>query len=254
MSTQLSAAATIAFISALAGPGDLHKCAFEGGRIFPSIRDELPVSGRLVIESHGMMGPEGFREDVAFELRSASEAVPLRIAERYGSAEAGSEIVLSAIRALRLGTRYALYVDGKLANPIDYDVHGGDVAWTTEVKPDRSAPRWRSRPRVTTDRVAGALHIEVPADDESPVQILIDVQPLGYAMPIGEGQKSSYLLWIEGGTVSLDLGPCGGAVRLKPGATYSIALTAVDASGNQSPAPGGRLKLVVPDRQAHRRP
>jgi len=73
-------------------------------------------------------------------------------------------------------------------------------------------------------------------------------------MPIGHGQRSSYLVWVRAGSIRLFDGPCAGErLRLDPGASYSIALTAVDAYGNESPAQGGRLKVVVPDRPANGR-
>ena len=44
---------------------------------------------------------------------------------------------------------------------------------------------------------------------------------------------------------------CGGPFDLLPGRRYAVKLTAVDAAGNETPAPGGPLEIVGPvDRDA----
>jgi hypothetical protein len=246
----LGTAVSIALMAALAPRGNATVCleGLSGGMIFPADGGQLSRAGWLIIDGSDRR-PNW--STAAYELRSASEHVPLRVEQAFGSSGSVYEVMLRARRTLLPATDYALFVNGKPANPKDYHEfeHSREVAWTTARQEDRAAPRWSGRPRVTRPEhdTWTDVDLAVPVvDAEGPVHMLIDIRPLGSTVP------DLHLVLVDDGEISLST-ECGGIVSLDPGKSYSIELTAVDTSGNRSPPPGGRLKLVVP-RQAKSRP
>ena len=62
--------------------------------------------------------------------------------------------------------------------------------------------------------------------------------------PADGGNPLRYLVQPSQGVIAIGHGMCGGAFDLEPNQHYSMTLTAVDAAGNETPAPGPPLKIV----------
>jgi hypothetical protein len=233
-----SAAVALALSTALAGSGHASDCP-EEAPIFPSVRDALPLSGRLVVQTPDWYGGLNSRQkEVQYELRSVSETVPLRIHERYADTYGVWAIVLTAVHALRPATQYVLYVDGKPANPQSYGAQGLLVGWTTGTRVDATAPRWGARPQVSGPPApaAGGIYVTVRVNvkDASPVQILAEVHLAEFVMPIGQGVRTGRLLVPADGVIRIGAIPCFDRFELFGGRSYTVELTAIDSSGNRS--------------------
>ena len=132
---------------------------------------------------------------------------------------------------------------------------GETFAWTTLRGADSTAPRWRTAPKVRPGvfglyGCGDALYVpvSVPFDGEDDaVLIVAEVKPIGGAViPSGGPATARYLLRPRGGEVRIGHEMCGGPFNLESGRRYTVKLSAVDAAGNRSPAPGGPIGIVGP--------
>ena len=132
---------------------------------------------------------------------------------------------------------------------------GQSFEWTTTAGADQVAPRWRNAPKVKPG-VHGLygcgdavyVPVSVPFDGEADdVRIVAEVRPIaGSVIPAGGPATARYLLRPRGDEIKIGHEMCGGPFELEPGRRYTVKLTAVDAAGNASPAPGRPMQIVGP--------
>lgn len=246
-----------AIVCASATPnGAEAKCAGGGDLAYPdpSVLTRLPVNGRIVLTRSSLPGVDfAATEPGLLELRSETDQVRLRVVEKnVGVSQV--QFVLAPIRRLLPATRYALW--RKADDGGDSPVRGwnGDFAWMTASAPDRSAPRWRGQPKpgggyyarlgcgpATAVKVNVAVDDGIVDPDATPaVQVRAELQP------VDGGRSLRYLITPVNGVVEIGHGMCGGAFPLQPNRRYRVTLTAVDAAGNETPAPGGPFEVTGP--------
>lgn len=236
------------------------KC-FEGGdHVYPqpSRLMPLPVNGRIVLTRSWLLRVDSAKTNLeALELRSETDRVPLRVVEtNRGVGEV--QFVLSPVRRLRAETQYALWKRAKDGSEGPALGARGGFEWTTGPGPDNVKPRWRSRPTVGARR-----YTKYGCGPEILVEVKVAVRDVSSDLPslVGEdaavlvraelhpsdgGSPLRYLLDPSRGVIEIGHGMCGGAFSLEPNQPYSVTLTAVDAAGNETPAPGRPLEIVGP--------
>ena len=103
------------------------------------------------------------------------------------------------------------------------------------------------------------MHLKVVVDDDSPVALRVTLRPKARPWPSQRGREGSvvgahartpgeavtYVVPIEDKVARVGHEMCGGPFDLDAG-RFVVLLTAVDAAGNESPAPGGALEFSGP--------
>ena len=215
--------------------------------VFPRPGDVLPLNGRIVISTDG----DGIGSDeltpalLEMELRGDAERIPLEAVRTLGD---NTETTLTPKGALRPTTRYELHrSDGQ---PIKLQRYrSAPIGWVTEATQDHLAPRWSAAPIVlsaTNEGPRGGLwvRLSVPIEGDEPVAFVVEIGPVGQAMPIGSNSPMRHFVQPKAGVITLGGGPCGGLFELSRGRHYLVKLTAYDAAGNRSPT--RRLEVVTP--------
>jgi hypothetical protein len=223
------------------------KCAGGADTVHPRL-SRLPLNGRIVLTRSGLLNVErGSTELEALELRSEADRVPLRVVEtNLGVRQV--QFVLSPVRPLLGATRYTLRRKGDDGGEASGRRSTETFVWTTASAPDKSPPRWRRRPTIGAASYVRygcgpATHVKVNVavdDAEAGVQIRTELYSHDGGSPL------RYLIEPVDGVIEIGHGMCGGAFPLDPNERYSVMLTAVDAAGNETPAPGGPLEIVGP--------
>jgi len=225
--------------------------------VFPPTGEALPTNGRIVLELVGFEGLDGQSPWWPMELRSGTERIALNEVASFVGASRVRQVVLQPARGLRPNARYELYAsDEHLPMSVRPGSHAAEpFAWTTSAAADHTVPRWRSAPRSGAGvyRLLGcgtevSVGVSVSVGGEEPVQLLAEVTPAGSV------RAATYMLRPRNGQVEIGHDMCSGPFDLEPGRHYSLRLTAVDAAGNRSPAPGRPSEIMgpLPDVLSHR--
>ena len=219
------------------------KCEASHDSVFPATASVLPTNGRIVLTRHGLLLDSPIAEMRPLELRAETERVPLRVAETNMGVK-NVQYVLVPARVLQPNTRYTLRIqtDDGSEGPSLRD--GSEFAWTTGSAADSTPPRWRARPRVggSLNQRYGcgpAIYVNVTAPVDG---ALVRVE----LRATDGGQTSRYLMRPFDDVIDVGHQMCGGAFDLAPNRRYVVSLTAVNAAGNETPAPGRRLEIVGP--------
>ena len=239
--------------TALAPLAASAKCAVGGDSVYPKV-SRLPLNGRIVLTRSGLLNAKNETPNLEpLELRSKADRVPLRVVEtNIGVAEV--QFVLSPVRTLLAATQYTLSRK---------DDDGGEASarratetfvFTTASAPDKSAPRWRRRPTVGDASYvrygcgpATRVKVNVAVDDTlTDPDADAGVQVRAELFPHDGGSPLRYLITPIHGVIEIGHGMCGGAFPIQPNERYSVLLTAVDAAGNETRAPGAPLEIVGP--------
>jgi hypothetical protein len=235
----------------------IGKCGSGFVSVFPATDVPLPTNGRIVLESDPYFELEGGASPwPPMELRREAERIPLKVLTAHGGVGV-VQVVLAPDRELRPLTRYELHFAHAGDPPESYPGGKADrwtMSWTTASGPDHIAPLWKSAPKLGRDvnRLLPcgpeiSVEVQVAFAHAEPVQILAELRPIARS-PIGSSRPSSYLLRLDRGLVRIGRGMCGGAFQLVAGSRYSLKLSAVDAAGNSSRAPGRAIEIVGPAR------
>lgn len=229
------------------------KCDGGGDSVYPR-GSRLPLNGRIVLTRSGVPSVESASANLeALELRSETDQVPLRVVEtNIGVGQV--QFVLSPIRTLRAATRYTLWRKADRGREAAALRSTPTFVWTTASAPDKSPPQWRSRAKVgnvssvrSGSGPASRVQIKVSVDDVLPdggADAAVQVRAELYAFDGGSPLR--YLVEPANGVIEIGHGTCGGAFPLEPGERYSVILTAVDAAGNETRAPGEPLQITGP--------
>jgi len=245
-----SAALAVVTAAVLAPRVSTAKCMYRRMQAFPRAGVHLPLNGRIVVEGYG--ADEDLVKDIAVhhpELWSAGDRVPLRAAAMNVGGFNITQVVLVPERQLLPKTKYTLriYAPERPASDDSEEKTRETFTWTTGASTDRAAPRWQAPPRAA-DRVYRELGcgpeayvtVHVPVADAQPVQVLAEVRPAG------GGPTARYLLQPQEGAIQIGHDMCSGPFQLADKGRYDVTLTAFDAAGNASPAPGPTLQIVAP--------
>lgn len=246
--------------TALAPPAVSAKCAAGGDSVYPRA-SRLPLNGRIVLTRSGLLNAESGPPNLEpLELRSSGDRVPLRVVEtNVGVGQV--QFVLAPVRTLLAATQYRLSRKDDEGRDAGARRSTETFVWTTASGPDKSAPRWRSRPKVGDasyvrygDGPATRVKVNVAVDDvltdpgaDAAVQVRAELYSHDGGSPL------RYLIAPINGVIEIGHGMCGGAFPLQPNERYSVLLTAVDAAGNETPAPGEPLNIVGPAPPAPKR-
>ena len=246
--------------TALAPTAVSAKCAVGGDTVHPRTA-HLPLNGRIVLTRSWLLNADSEKTNLeALELRSDADRVPLRLVEtNVGVGQV--QFVLSPVRALLASTRYTLRRKGDVGGEASARGPAAAFVWTTASAPDKSPPRWRRRPTVGDASYvrygcgpATRVKVNVAVDDvltdpdaDAAVQVRVELYSHDGGSPL------RYLIEPVNGVIEIGHGMCGGAFPLQPDERYSVVRTAVDAAGNETPAPGRPLEIVGPAPAAKRR-
>ena len=125
------------------------------------------------------------------------------------------------------------------------------MQWRVGETPDTKAPTWTETPRVLSskrdergDGVETFVRIAVSAKDERGMLLYrVRIRERGK----GKAWRSWFLRAPAGGqSLVVGRGKCSGPFELFPGRRYEIRLSAVDAAGNETNAPGNPLRFKGP--------
>jgi len=222
------------------------RCAPSSLSVWPPSGGELPANGRIALEGYGT--EQDFIRSIAGRsprLLSGSRSIPLQVAEVHEGAFRVTQAILVPESPLEPGRRYVLSMDGRRRIPVWNGSRRGPAAWTAAAA-DTAAPTWDSAPIVgaSTLRPYGcgpaiSGHVAVAG----PSRVRVHLEPEAG----GDGART-YEVGVAEGELQVGHGMCNGPFQLDAGARYRATLTAIDAAGNQTPAPGGPVILVGPTR------
>lgn len=219
-----------------------------GGAAWPET-DILPSNGRITIYGTEVVTRIGEQHPVL--VADDGEEVPLLVVEtflvRSSSSDELAEAVLEAAAALRPAMVYKF--EQRVGSPGRILI-AGNPRWRIGDRTDHSPPLWDAAPEVTnasssTEFGYGAsVKITVPVHDDGQV-IYARLR-----LTLEDGESPNELEWMEPvreGTLTLETSLCHNFTRMLIGQRYTLRLSAVDAAGNESPAPGPPPRFRIPE-------
>ncbi len=226
-------------------------CASGGLSVWPPVDAALPANGRVVLEGFGTtQAPVARIASLRPVLVSDSDRVPLEVVRVDVGQFEVTQAVLKPSQGLKPGKRYRLELEAQDAGvTLDARVlHQNKlapVAWMVGAK-DEAAPKWAKAPEAAGGEWVGygcgpAIYGFIKVSAESQVQYRVEVRRAD-----GAGPARTFRVAAKDGRLEVGHGMCGGPFKLEEGVRYSAAVTAVDAAGNESPAPGAPVTLVGP--------
>jgi len=218
-------------------------CADSSWSFFPPAGTAVPINTRLVIDGYGdaqaVAGKLGEHHPI---LEGGGQSIPLEVKEVNVGQKSITQVVLVPEHRLKPKTRYVLKVTTTGDEPAVTLRDGMKPAWTTSDTIDLDAPSFKAPPLALAgiEKQFGCgpqieALVAVQIEDTGPVLLLATVTG-------SLGQPRRYLVPARDGQVHVGHGMCLGAFRLDEG-RWSLELTAVDAAGNQTPAPGGPMRF-----------
>jgi hypothetical protein len=232
-------------------------CAAAELEVWPPLDQLLPANGQVVLEGYG-----GFQEPVARiaerspRLVADGDEVPLRVLAVHRGEKRLTQAVLRPERSLKPGKRYTLLFtqlmkvsETDLPTRVWWKDDYAPMTWTATAE-DVTPPRWRKAPSRLDAKAemlgcGPSIHVDVAAaveDEGSQVQVLAEVRPVGKR----QSKVVRFRLTPSGEQVAIGHGMCSGGFQLQEGADYTVRLVAVDAAGNETPAPGDPVLIQGP--------
>jgi hypothetical protein len=226
---------------------------------WPPAGSSIPTNGIVILR-----GNERAYQDLVAHINERRPAlacgkhlIPLRMKDLYVGYDETRALLVPA-RALPPLTRCELFLivaprTGDLAvNWISgRDRMEGPATppwWETRADADHRRPVWTAPPHWTGQPDRGprcgmpdgwvSAKVSVPAaDGEGPVLIHVFLDD-GH-------EKNDFVIASEEGQIDVGHDMCGGAFELEEGRKYRLRLSAMDAAGNEAPAPG-KLPAITP--------
>lgn len=209
--------------------------------VWPPIETKLPLNGRIIIGGFGTV-----QSDVE-KLASYGPSLVAtghRVAFTVNQTNVGEMKIAQAIlvpsEALKPGLNYRLTWKKRppgFAQPAN---------WTTGKSRDDTVPTWLSTPFPQPGErhefgcgPAVNARVDLAPLDDSPFLIRARVTR--------GTQSTEYLLrWTKGESLAIGHGMCSGAFELQD-SEWTLELSAVDAAGNEAPAPGTAIRFKYLD-------
>jgi hypothetical protein len=221
-----------ALLLALPSPAECMSSSWE---VWPSIETKLPLNPRIVITGFGTVQPDVEKlASYGPALVAANHRVALEVKQTNVGEMKISQAVLAPVEALKPGLHYRLAwkkTPPGFAQPAN---------WNAATTRDDTAPTWKSPPVASTGERA-----ELGCGPAENVFVKLDVTddaPTLIRARATRGNKTTeyLLLWNASEPLNIGHGMCSGAFQLTNDA-WSLELSAVDVSGNETPAPGGAI-------------
>lgn len=214
--------------------------------VSPPAGSTVPLNARFVLEGFGTA-----QDTVAKiasrnpRLVSESARLALEVIEVHVGEMGITQAVLKPRGALKPGTKYTLEFDDQQRDR--FFLRGDQKPSWTAGPPDRVAPVWGSAPSPEPGRVA-----QMGCGPDIQAQVRLDVSDTSAVLirarvKDGTASEREYLLTPRSGAaLGIGHGMCSGAFKLPEGA-WTLELSAVDAAGNITPAPGPPLRFKYVD-------
>ena len=202
----------------------------------------VPSNGRIIVQ--GAIASAAWVGAMQQpELRSGTERIPLDVVEPHVFKNTGrdfAQVVLVPKRPLTQGETYRLAVKNAAASDRDTLAQMSFRA----AGADTQAPVWTTGPKVL-----GTNHTQLGCGPSTSATIRVDATDDGKAVTLyrvhfkerGAGAAVGFYVEADANVLHVGRGMCGGPVEPVPGKAYEITLSAVDAAGNLTPAPGAAL-------------
>jgi len=202
----------------------------------------VPSNGRIIVQ--GAIASAAWVGAMQQpELLSGTERIPLDVAEPHVFKNTGrdfAQVVLVPKRPLTQGKTYRLAVKNAAASDRDTLTQMAFRA----AGADTQAPVWTTGPKVL-----GTNHTQMGCGPSTSATIRVDATDEGQAVALyrvhfkerSASTAVDFYVRAESGTLNVGRGMCGGPVEPVPGKAYEITLTAMDAAGHATPAPGAPL-------------
>jgi hypothetical protein len=202
----------------------------------------VPSNGRMIVEG-AIVSAAWVGAMQQPELVSGNERIPLSVVEPHVFKNTGrdfAQVVLVPQKALTQGKTYRLAVKNAAAEDRETLAHASFHA----AGADAQAPVWTAAPKLM-----GTNHTQLGCGPSTSASISVDATDDGQPVTLyrvnfkerGATTAVNFYVQAEQGTLHVGRGMCGGPVEPVPGKAYEITVTAVDAAGNATPAPGGPL-------------
>lgn len=211
-------------------------------KVFPAAGSTVPPNTRLVLQGHGLARP--IVADLAQRnprLAVGSHRVPLKVIATHVGEFQLTQVVLQPTSPLMPGAQYTLRFDER-PGEVAFRLNRDEVArWTVAEESDFEAPVWRAAPVA----LAGVIKpMGCGPVVEARVRVALDdAGALVRARVTGaDGKPREFLLAPRDGELAVGHGMCNGAFQLGEG-EWELELTALDAAGNATPAPGPALRF-----------
>jgi hypothetical protein len=202
----------------------------------------LPRNGRIIVQG-SIMSAKWVAAMQDPELISGNEHVPLSVVEPYMFKNTGrdfAQMVLVPQKPLTEGKTYRLAVK-------NVDTQDRDAIARTSFRitaGDTQAPTWNNAPKVLATN-----HAVLGCGPSTTATIGVDATDNGQPVTLyrvhfkerGTNTAVDFYVEAERGALRVGRGMCGGPAEPVPGKAYEISVTAVDDSGNLTPAPGAPL-------------
>ena len=223
-------------------------CASGAVWAWPEPNEPLDRAGRIVLDAYGT--DRAWVLDVGRlspRLAGGGRTVPLRVVESHVGSFEVAQVVLAPDQPLRPGAIYRLVLDGRPTPEVWNGQKNVPLEWSVASASSSAPPRFRSAPRFDRTSFTGfgcgpAIYAHFVVDIDAPDRVLFRVR----AEPLAGGATVEYLVPATDGVLDVGHGMCSGPFTLTASAQYRITISAVDAAGRETPAPGGAIVVTGP--------
>jgi hypothetical protein len=244
--------AVLAVSGFLSGPTHAS-CMVGSTNSFWPFEPGLPANGILIGQADGSRGDSmaGLAEQGPY-LATEIEEVPLEVLATFKYGYGDVQVVLKPVRSLTVGRRYELRLRRALEGKGALSLQTWDRAQRKPVPltwlagpPIDEGSRWRGSPASKgIEKVAYGCGDDVHHRFAAPISagagwVLVESETDKYP-----GFKKRVLLPLEGQSVRVGHGMCGGPFRFEKGVRYRLRFSALDVKGELTAAPGAALEIV----------
>lgn len=200
-------------------------CMESSWKFTPANGTTLPANGRITLDGYG-----GAQKIVATmktrhpRLVAGSVEVPLSVVELHVGEFDVTQVVLKPETTLKEGMKFTLR----------FDDAPSEVAEWTVTQSDTTAPVWTSAPIAKK-----GLYKEFGCGPA--IQAIVGIPATGAIQVRARANKREFLIDIKDGAATVGHSMCWGPFRLK--GEWSLELSALDAAGNETRAPGAPLRF-----------
>lgn len=228
-------------------------CAWSGLYAFPK-GTSIKTNSMIVIEGYGDSQKiiEQLNDKFPVYLVNGNEKISLKIKETCVGQFHLTQAILFPEKSLKVGVKYTLVIE-KLENKNEFTRWNSElkkrepIVYTVEDGVDTEKPIFNSLPKEISKSLeylgcGPAIYVDFTCDVKESSEYLVKTT----VKSLTSGIITTYYVEPGKNKISIGHGMCSGEFNFTDGEEYEIEFTLVDASGNETPWTGDRIKFTRP--------
>lgn len=228
-------------------------CGWNGLNVFPK-GNTIKVKSMIVVEGYG--GSQKIIEELSDKypvyLVNGKEKISLKVKETCVGQFHLTQAILFPEQSLKVGVKYTLVIEN-LENESGLTRWNSEkkkhesIVYTVEEGVDTEKPVFNSMPKEIDKSLiyygcGPAIYVDFKCDVKESSEYLVKTT----VKSLTSGSITTYYVEPGKDKISIGHGMCSGEFNFVDGEEYEIEFTLVDASGNETPWTGDRIKFTRP--------